>query len=117
MINSIEMIGFSLWLCYMQSYVVYFGTHSHGPFATSADYEKVKTTHYGFLASCLGRLGTPMKSSTLFSYEFYFQQRSYYKLYVIFMTVRKRQKMQYCTHTQDISMVFLQFLMRKKQLN
>ncbi|KAJ8629688.1 hypothetical protein MRB53_023011 [Persea americana] len=50
-----------------KSYVVYLGAHSHGPLATSADYEKVKTTHYGFLASCLGS-EEKAKGAILYSY-------------------------------------------------
>jgi hypothetical protein len=40
----------------VQSYVVYLGAHSHGPEEISLESdERVKNTHFGFLASFLGR--------------------------------------------------------------
>ncbi|KAK9683901.1 hypothetical protein RND81_10G173600 [Saponaria officinalis] len=37
-----------------QSYIVYMGAHSHGPYATLEDFEQVEFTHQNFLASYLG---------------------------------------------------------------
>ena len=45
----------------LQSYVVYLGAHSHGPSATTADYEKVTDSHHDFLESFLERWGIAIK--------------------------------------------------------
>lgn len=39
----------------LQTYIVYLGGHSHGPNPSLGDLESATNSHYGLLASVLGR--------------------------------------------------------------
>ncbi|KAK3200164.1 hypothetical protein Dsin_023579 [Dipteronia sinensis] len=52
----------------MQSYIVYFGAHSHGSEPTSADQERATDSHHEFLGSFMG-CKEKAKQSIFYSYN------------------------------------------------
>lgn len=59
MCNTHGVISLSYPFCYflLQSYVVYFGAHSHGVEPSSLELDRASNSHYEFLGSFLGRYG------------------------------------------------------------
>ncbi|XP_030972147.1 subtilisin-like protease SBT5.4 [Quercus lobata] len=55
-------------LAIKQSYIVYFGSHAHGPEVSEADFDRVTDSHYDFLGSFLGSKEIA-KDAIIYSYQ------------------------------------------------
>lgn len=54
----IDRLVFHIYVLSLQPYIVYLGSHSHGPNPSSADMDSATNSHYDLLASVLGRYKT-----------------------------------------------------------
>lgn len=103
----------------MQSYIVYLGSHSHGPEATLADIERVTDSHYDLLGSFTERclFCYIIFESFLICHGRINYESNLFVSFFISLTAKRRPRRKSFTHILKPSMALLQRLKRRKPQN